>query len=269
MTSAIFDSLADEPSNAQPGNVSRTTAPVGPDNDALSMGDCSGRRAVETSAKRLKPHLAKGEILPDIALLITLISRALDAAKTRMVDADAAHEAELGDDEPVRRARDEAASSLSDEIVELREVLTGLCGAATASAVFPGPTPEDPVVLSRFAREASTQLARIELPAPRIKSAKLDTAETASELQEHSARLDAQVEDVAREIREAQATLDAKNQALAACDELFGASATTLTGLLRHAGKADLAAKVRPSTRRPGQTAAGAEDKTPSELPIK
>jgi hypothetical protein len=131
--------------------------------------------------------------------------------------------------------------------------------------VFTGPTPEDPVVLSRFAGEVATQLVRIKLPAPRIKGAKLDTAEIASALQELRATLDAQVKDVAREVREAQATLDAKNQARAAYDELFGGAATTLTGLLRLAGKPDLAAKVKPSSRKPGQTASDAEDKAPTE----
>ncbi|MEO5731559.1 MAG: hypothetical protein ABI134_17965 [Byssovorax sp.] len=88
-------------------------------------------------------------------------------------------------------------------------------------------------------------------------------------MQERRATLDTQLKDVARELREAQATLDAKNQARAAYDELFGGAATTLTGLLRLAGKADLAAKVRPSARRPGQTAVDAEDRTPAEQPVK
>ncbi len=235
----------------------------------VAVGETHSEAAATALSKVLKPHLAKGEALPDIGLLLMLVSRALDASKTRMVEADAAHEAELGDDEPVRRARDEAASTLSGKIIELREVLTGVYGGATARAVFAGPTPEDPVVLSRFAGEVATQLGRVKLPAPRIKGAKLDIAETTSALQEHSAMLDTHLKGVARELREAQATLDTKNQAMAAYDETFSGVATTLTGLLRVAGKADLAARVRPSTRRPGQTATDAEDKTSPEPAVK
>lgn len=235
----------------------------------VAVGETQAEATAAALGKVLEPHLANGESLPNLALLLKLVSRALDASKTRMVDADAAHEAELGDDEPIRRARDEAASALSERIVELREVLTGLYGAATASAVFAGPTPVDPVVLSRFAGEVATQLARVKLPAPRLKGANLDTAEIASALQERRTTLDMQLKDVARELREAQATLDAKNQAMAAYDELFGGAATTLAGLLRLAGKTDLAAKVKPSTRRPGQTAGDVEDRTPAEPPVK
>ncbi len=208
----------------------------------------------------LKPHLGKGESLPDIGLVMILVARALEAAKTRMVEADAAHEAELGDDDAIRRARDEAATALSDRLVELREVIVGVYGSATAGAVFPGPAPQDPVVLSRFAGEVGAQLERVKLPAPRLKGAKLDLAETAADLRDLRAALDAKIKDVAREVREAQATLAGKTQALAAYDELFGGGATILTGLLRMAGKADLAAKVKPSTRRPGQTASDAGD---------
>ena len=231
----------------------------------VAVGETQAEAAGGALGKLLTPHLAKGEALPNLALVMTLVSRALDTSKARMVEADAAHEAELGDDEPVRKARDEAAAALSDKLVELREVLTGVYGTAAASTVFAGPTPEDPVVLSRFAGEVATQIARVKLPAARIKGAKLDTAEIASTLQDLRATLHTQLKDVAREVREAQATLDAKNQARAAYDELFGGAATMLTGLLRLAGKPDLAAKVKPSVRRPGQTASDAEDNTPAE----
>ena len=235
----------------------------------VAVGETQAEASGVALGELLKPHLAKGEALPDMALVMTLVSRALDARKAVMVKADAAHEAELGDDEPVRRARDEAAQALSEKVVELREVLTGLYGSATASAVLTGPTPVDPVVLSRFAGEAATQLARVKLPPTRIKGAKLDTAEVASALEERRATLDTQLKDVARELREAQATLDAKSRAMTAYDELFGGAAMTLAGLLRLAGKADLAAKVKPSTRRPGQTAGDVEDTTSTEPPVK
>ena len=229
-------------------------------NAVVAVGQTQAEAAEVALSKLLKPHLAKGESLPDTGLVMILIARAIEASKTRMVEADAAHEAELGDDAAIRQARDEAADALSDKLVELREVVVGVYGGATASTLFSGPVPQDPVVLSRFAGEVATEMARVKLPAPRVKGAKLDPAETASDLRELRATLDAAIKEVAKEVREAQATLDEKNRALGSYDELFGCGATTLTGLLRMAGKADLAAKVKPSTRRPGQTASDAGD---------
>lgn len=229
----------------------------------VSAGTTHAEATAAGLGKLLKPHLAKGETLPDVGLVMILVARALEAAKIKMVEADAAHEAELGDDDAIRKARDAATAALSDKLVELREVIVGIYGGAAASTVFPGPAPQDPVVLSRFAGEVATAVERVKLPAPRIK-AKLDSAETAAELRTLRATLDATIKDVAKEVREAQATLDEKNQALAAYDELFGGGATAMTGLLRMAGKADLAAKVKPSTRRPGQTASDAGDPAPA-----
>ena len=229
----------------------------------VSAGTTHAEATAVGLGKVLKPHLAKGESLPDVGLVMILVARALEAAKIKMVEADAAHQAELGDDDAIREGRDAATAALSDKLVELREVIVGIYGSAAASAVFPGPAPQDPVVLSRFAGEVATAVERVKLPAPRIK-AKLDLAETATELRALRATLDAAIKEVAKEVREAQATLDEKNQALAGYDELFGGGATAMTGLLRMAGKADLAAKVKPSTRRPGQTASDAGDPAPA-----
>ena len=52
----------------------------------------------------------------------------------------------------------------------------------------------------------------------------------------------------------AQATLAKKNQAVEEYDRVFTGVATSLSGLFTLAGERELAEKVRPSTRRPGQT---------------
>lgn len=235
----------------------------------VAVGETQAHATGTALAAIFKPHLAKGESLPDFTLVIELVARVLDASQATMVAADAAHEAELGDDEPARKARDEAAAELSDKLVELREILTGVYGVETARAVFPGPTPQDPVVLSRFAGEVVTAIERVKLPASRLKGAKVNAAEAAADLKERRAGLDAQLKSVAREVREAQTTLDEKTRAITGYDEVFGGGATMLTGLLRLAGKPELAAKVRPSSRRPGQTAIDAGDAapTPTSLP--
>lgn len=215
----------------------------------------------------LQPHLQPGESMPDVALFMRLVARALDASKTAMVKADEAHDAELADDLPIRKARDDAQAALTDKVVELREVIVGLYGTPAANTIFKGAAPQDPVVLSRFASDVATALGDVPLPAPRIAGAKIDAVATAAEIVALRATLDGHLKDVAREIREAQSTADIRNQRMAAYDDAFAAWATSLAGLLRAAGKPELAARLRPSVRRPGQTASdvGEEPATPQD----
>jgi hypothetical protein len=213
----------------------------------------------------LMPHLKKGEDVPDATLLLQLLSRALEAEKAAMIAADEAHEAELGDDEPARRARDEAHTALYDEIVELREILIGMYGADIAAKIIPGETPQDPVVLSRFAKTVEKNLGDIKLPAARIKGAKLDKAETLSTIASKRESLDTALRAVAREVREAQVTQDAKAKAITQYDLRFDGIASLASGSLKVAGKPELAVRIKPSARRPGQTAAQAEEPAAGE----
>ena len=66
--------------------------------------------------------------------------------------------------------------------------------------------------------------------------------------------LDASSADVVREARKAQGTLADKNVAIAAYDMAFSGASKVLEGIFTLAGETVLADRVRPSTRRPGQT---------------
>ncbi len=210
----------------------------------------------------LKRHLKKGDPPPNVAVLVRALCAELEAAKTAMVTADEAHQAELDDDPPARKARDDRAADLYTHLVQLREMIVGAYGAQLAAELFTGSTPQDPVVLARFAGEVAARLDKAKLPAPRIKGAKLEPAVLADSLRDKRAALDKTFKSVQREVREAQATLTARDKTVAAYDTTFSSVAATLSGLLRHSGNPDLAARVRPSTRRPGQTAADADDPT-------
>lgn len=214
-----------------------------------------------------KRHLKKGETVPDIALLIRVLCAELESAKTAMVTADEAHQRELDDDPEVRKNRDDRAAELYSDLVQLREMIIGAYGPLAASRLFSGSTPQDPVVLARFAGEVADRLERTTFPAPRIKGAKLDPADLADSLRTKRAALDKTFKAVQREVREAQATLTTRDKAMSAYDTCFSSVAATLNGLLRQSGHHDLAAKVRPSIRRPGQTAAEAQDEPPLPEP--
>jgi len=225
--------------------------------DAVCMAaEVNADRVQSAVATLLSPHLdeSKGEALPDVATLMRLLSRALRASKEGMIAADEAHEAELGDDEPARKARDGAFEQSYAELTSLREILTGLYGGAVTAQIMPGETPRDPVVLARFSRTVEKNLGEIALPASRVKGANVDAAAVKSTLSGLREALEAKIEAVAREVREAQTTQAAKNGAMEGYDALFGGVAGLLSHLLLVAGERELAAKVKPSGRKPGQT---------------
>ncbi len=221
--------------------------------------------AVDTALQSLlTPHLREGEVLPDGALFLTLVARALGAEKQKLITADETHEAELLDDEPHRKARDSAAEALRQEVIDLREVLTGIYGSTFAAQIVPGTTPRDPVVLARFTQSIEKTLASAALPTSRIKGATLDKVEALATLGALRQTLEQALQAVVREARESQATQVQKDQAMDAFDGAFSASAMVVSGALRLAGKHELSAKLRPSARRPGQTASEAGEDAPS-----
>jgi hypothetical protein len=104
----------------------------------------------------------------------------------------------------------------------------------------------------------------VTLPAPRVKGAQVDIKATVAELDKRRARLDSALAAVARETREAQAAMSLRNDAQDQFDDVYTQVSTVLSGLLRLAGKPDLADRVRPTTARradkpeaPGPTPAG------------
>src|SRR5262245_15373702 len=111
----------------------------------IAVADAQKGTLVKGVEALMKPYLKKGEAFPDLEMFVELCARVLEASKDRMVEADAAHDAELGDDAAIRAARDAAAAQLYSRLVELREITTGVYGSEVTAQLFRGPTPEDPV----------------------------------------------------------------------------------------------------------------------------
>lgn len=208
----------------------------------------------------LTPHLREGEVMPDFALGVELLGRAQRGSADTMTSADATHEFELLDDDAPRRARDETRDVLAAEVISLRDLLRALYGPAVVRALgLEGDTPDDPVQLMRVGRQVAEALGKFRLPPPRMAGATLDVVQIAGRLATLSHDLETHLEDVAREAREAQVTQTAKNRSITDYDTFFAGSAMVLSGFLRLAGERELADRVRPSRRRPGQTAGDAE----------
>lgn len=98
----------------------------------------------------------------------------------------------------------------------------------------------------------------------RLKGATFSGKAVADELEALMADVQSALDDVAREAREGEATLVKKRAAMSAFDTAFSGTASLLSALLTVAGTKELASRVRPSARRPGQ-AEGAEEDTGDE----
>jgi hypothetical protein len=95
----------------------------------------------------------------------------------------------------------------------------------------------------------------------------LPREELADELEEVVTDLGQALDDIAREAREAETTLNAKHAAIEASDRMFTRGASWLSATYAGADFTDLASRVRPSGRRPGRVSGDDEGETPAETP--
>ncbi len=225
--------------------------------DVEAAATTHAARVGAAARDKLAPTLKKNESPPDVEGLLLQAADWLHRATAEMVQADEAHLHELSDDEEPRQRRDELVATLGEELVSLRSLVTGLYGPAAGRLLgFSSDTPRDPTALSRFAGEVSKALREKKLPAPRRAETivKWSPESTADQIDKLRKRLDAAVNDVAREAREAQGTLAKKSAAMDAYDDTFRRVASLLVGVFTFAGEDALAERIRPSSRRPGQT---------------
>ncbi len=221
-------------------------------------------RIAPAIATILSPFLDSGKKMPDAEGFILLVGKWLAHTSATMAAADEAHIHELSDDDPIRQARDQAQTALNDELVELREWMTGLFGArAVRSLGFAAETPRDPAALSHFAGEVVKSLRKKTFPPPKRDGVSWSPLKEATKIDTLRATLDTALANIVREAREAQGTLADKNTAITTYDTAFSRASKVLEGLFTLAGETDLADRVRPSTRRPGQT----EEQAPQTEP--
>ncbi|MEM9457557.1 MAG: hypothetical protein AAGF11_25485 [Myxococcota bacterium] len=189
-----------------------------------------------------------------VAALCESLAVALESATGRMDQADAAHEAELADDASPRRARDESSDALANALVELRAAVNVLYGSAVVATLgYTGETPREPTTVATLAARVLEQLPPLSEAIPVTPGLAFDPTAMVELITGQLDALRPALQAVAREAREAEQTLLAKQAAITDYDATFRAVATTLEGLFVLAGATELADRVRPSRRRPGR----------------
>ena len=204
---------------------------------------------------------------PAIRILFDLFVKRLARDTEAMIDADDANVKELADDPSGLARRDEAKANTYESMTDFREVGAAVYGREHMRLLgFDGPTPRDPVALERLAALILEAVVSTPPPPPRRSGLTLDSSQWTEPLTASLTDLSTALKNVADEKREAEATMVAKNDAIVGYDRTFVATATLIAAMLGFVDQKELAGRVRPSSRRPGQTAEVAENEGAPDL---
>jgi hypothetical protein len=207
-------------------------------------------------------HLVEGEILPDFRTVFRILQRLLAAAVQDLITAGDLHLKEVDNDIKLRTRRDVLVKTLGSKVAMFRSALEGLFGPGSALGLagLDGRTEQEPVallaqverILGRFGPEA-------EMDPPGFKTFQMDPLAVAEDFQDEYQELNDLVTELNRENRKSDATVIAKNETMTRYDQQFRWIAGCLESLYHLAGQHELAARVKPSTRRSGRTQADVE----------
>lgn len=204
-------------------------------------------------AEQLQAQLQPGEKMPDFELVARLLGRHLNGSLQPLVSADEAHEAELRDDSGPRKLRDDSCTETYAMLTRVRSAVEAVHGPDGVAALgFRGTTPVDPIAVKELAKTVLNSFDKLQGLASND-GVLFDGDMFKRTLTLSAKHLEQSLDDVAREAREAEGTLTAKQRALVIYDERFSLVSSALSAMLGLAGERELAARVRPTVPRTGQ----------------
>jgi len=203
-------------------------------------------------------------------LFLKRLRARLGKVREKMVLADEANVAELGDDFAPRQKRDSWAQQVFRSVSDLRATIEKLYGAGTSAEVLGivGRTAQDPVVLHRQGRRLAQRCGDPQTPWPSLRYGgfQFSPAIAAEELRPKVEALGDALREVATQRRRAEATLGAKLTALDEFDQTYQGVASIAKGVFILADLKDLAGRLRPPRR--GISQASEEEPQGVEEPL-
>lgn len=227
----------------------------------------AGRTHQKRIASRMAETFGSSDLLGATELMLDRMNARLGDKTRRLVEADEAHDAELTQDVAIRREAETVTAQVRTDLVDLRASAGEVLGPEYVARLgFTGETPESLVEVERLGQRVLENLGTVTPPKPRVVGYTFDRAAWQKRLGEHLGPMPTARETLAMELRESEATLVAKQRAIEEFDTVFSHTANLMSGFLAIAGEHELARRVRPSSRRRGQTAEIAGD-IPSPTP--
>jgi len=203
-------------------------------------------------ADQLQAQLQPGEKMPDFELVAKLFGRHLNGSLQPLVSADEVHEAELRDDSGPRKRRDDSCTETYAVLTRVRSAVDAVHGPRGVQTLgFQGTTPVEPIAVKELAKTVLVSFDKLQGLASND-GVLFDADMFKRTLALSAKHLEQSLDDVARETREAEGTLTAKQRALVTHDERFSLVANALAAMLGLAGERELAARVRPTAPRSG-----------------
>ncbi len=201
------------------------------------------------------PLLGEGQVMP-FETQLELFKKKLILDRDQLVAADRAYRDQRAQESLVRGRRDAAVTDVNRDVVDLNGALTGVyTPEKLAELGFARRTPQGPEELSE---QASYLAVRLSAPDLDLSGARFEFQVEPSKLVESllgsSETLKQVIEELAQEERKSEALMLAKDDALEVYNTSFLWIARTVESLCRLAGLDEVARRVRPSSRRKGET---------------
>lgn len=218
--------------------------------------------AAEGVARQLEQETGPDLPLPDLEGFQLLLRKRLERARRELLAADELHHERKLRLRSLRHDRTEIQKDLRRLVHRLRLGVEAVYGVGSSGRILGhhGPTPRDPVVLSRAVKRILRQLPQG--PPPHLEAlpgTHLDAAAWIPLLEEPLARLEFVLHRIAHQKQEVVSALVAKNRAQAEYDHLEGTTRRMLRELYRYAGMEDVAESLHPRRRR-GRSAEEVEE---------
>ena len=215
-----------------------------------------GQQLVGILNERFGPLVEEG-LVPPFEQLLELFEASLIQSRDRLVATDRQHRAQKAREATFRAVKDGSVKEVNAQVLGLRNAFSGVYTDDQLAAIgFTRRVPQQPAELLELAAYLAVRLGdpALELSGSRFGEFDLDASFLAREFKPSVERLRQALSDLQREERLTEASQLAKDEAMASHNRDFLWIARTVESLLRLAGLDDLAARVRPSTRRPGET---------------
>jgi hypothetical protein len=186
-----------------------------------------------------------------VTAVIDAIADNLAHANTDLHDTELNYFAEKADDPPIKVARNLAVTRVANVLVQLRTNIEVTLGAPEAIKYgIVGEVPRTPHKLVTYTKNVVKQLDENPQQVTTPLGASFNTAPAATAVKTQLDELAQLVNDDNREARELEEAQTTRNRAIDAWSDAYQGAASTLEGLYRTAGYAELAERVRPTQRK-------------------